>query len=317
MKNFLPLKTGILATLILGGCIATSMPYMRGETAQRIAAPAWMIKRDIPADPYLLRAYERIHDRGGIANVYIEGDGPSVDPLKDPTPTNPVALHLASKDNAKNLVYIARPCQFNGRIEYPHDCNHSEWQDARFSRDVIDSYEKALDDISARYRIKGFNLVGYSGGAAIAAIIAAERKDILSLRTVSGVLDHNMLQSLSGKPPLTESINPIEKASDLVRMPQYHFIGGQDNAVPPAILNSYLQAIPPSTCIQTLLVQEAEHEAGWVDKWPELLALPVTCSKDNADPDALYGDIDNDRPRPLSPTEDIRSFDNIPSLEKP
>jgi uncharacterized protein YqeY len=44
------------------------------------------------------------------------------------------------------------------------------------------------------------------------------------------------------------------------------------------ILQSYLQAVGPSNCVQYKLIQEADHESGWVDKWPELLAIQPACA---------------------------------------
>ena len=288
----LSIKAGILAVLALGGCIATTFPYMRTETAQRIAAPAWMIKRDIDAGAYVLRAYERIHERGGVANLYIEGDGSAFTSprawVNNPTPRNPVALHLASKDAADNLIYIARPCQYTVINAKDRVCAQGAWKNKRFSPDVLTAFEAALDDIARRYDIRGFHLIGYSGGGAIAALLAAQRKDILSFRTVAGILDHETQTALLDVPPLDGSLNPVSEAGKLAKMPQYHFAGGQDRYVPPAILHSYLQAMPPSRCVRTMLVQEAGHDNGWVDKWPELLKLPVTC--DNNDAFADFGE---------------------------
>lgn len=285
----LSIKAGFIATaaiLTLGGCIGTTYPYMRTETAQRIASPAWMIKRDISANAFLLRAYERIHDRGGAANIYIEGEGSSV--LNDATPTNPLALHLASKDKADNIIYIARPCQYTGMSSPAKQCDAKYWHEASFSPEVIDAYNTALDDISKRYDIREFNLIGFSGGAAIATIIAADRKDVRSLRTVAGILDHKTYTHMAQKPAMSDSINPAMKATSLTKMPQYHFIGGRDSVVPPAVLHSYLQSMPPSNCIQTMLIQEAKHDAGWVDKWPELLELPTSCFTNGSSmPDTL------------------------------
>lgn len=277
----LSIKAGLLAALALSGCIATTLPYMRTETAQRIAAPAWMIKRDISAAPYLLRSYERIHNRGGNANLYIAGDGSVSTSTEEwavnPTPKNPVALHLASKDRADNVIYIARPCQYTSMLSKGEICNDSVWKDERFSSTVIKSFGKALDDIADRYDISGFNLIGYSGGAAIATLLAAERNDIISIRTVAGILDHEAHSTVTNTPALDGSLNPVREAGALTQTPQYHFIGGQDNYVPPTVLHSYLQAMPPTNCVQTMIVQEAGYEAGWVDKWPDLLELPVTC----------------------------------------
>ena len=271
----LSIKAGFLAILALGGCIGTTYPYMRTETAQRIAAPTWMIKRDISAAPFILRAYERIHERGGIANIYIEGENSEISLTS--TPFNPVALHLASKDKSENVIYIARPCQYTGMLSVTDKCNSSYSNEASFSEDVIEAYNTALDDIANRYNIKTFNVIGYSGGGALATLLAAKRSDIVSLRTVAGILDHNAYTTLHGSPAMTKSINPLIEAASLTKMPQYHFIGGRDNIVPPTIIHSFMQSMPPTNCIQTMLVQEAKHSTGWVDKWPELLELPVSC----------------------------------------
>lgn len=319
MNSYIKLKFTVLATLILCGCIVTSLPTLRTETAQRIAAPAWMIKRDIPAEPYLLRAFERIHERGGVANLYIEGDGiggkHSVAQSADFTPVNPVALHMASKDNAKNLIYLARPCQYNGTIEYPHTCKNSEWQEDRFSQDVIESYNIALNEISRRYGITGFNLIGYSGGAAIATMVASTRHDILSIRTVAGILDNESYAQTASEFPISKTQTAAQYAGELTKIPQYHFVGGQDKTVSPSGLSVYLSASPPTNCIQTLLVQEAEHEAGWVDKWPELLEKPVNCSLGTA---SLLDTFDAPETQAFAQPEDaIKSYDGVSLPIKP
>ena len=206
----LSIKFGIVATLAilaLGGCIGTTYPYIRTETAQRIAAPAWMIKRDITANPFLLRAYERIHDRGGIAHIYIEGENSGA--ISDATPLNPVALHLASKDKADNVIYIARPCQYTGMVSPAEKCDSRYWEKSRFSQSVIDSYNKALDDIAMRYDIRAFDLIGYGGGGSIATLLAAGRSDVTSLRTVSGILDHEAYTQATQEEPLSDSLNPV------------------------------------------------------------------------------------------------------------
>lgn len=307
-KSLFSLKTILLASLVLGGCITTTLPIMRVETAQRIAAPAWMIKRDIPASPYLLRAYERMHERHAAANVYIEGDGSLWTSPKewdfDPTPKNPVALHLASKDKAENVVYLGRPCQFNDTLlDGKTPCGGDVWGKGRYGKDVIESYNTALNEIARRYDIEGFHLIGYSGGGAVASLLAAERKDVLSLRTVSGVLDHKAQSNLLQSPPLGASLNPVNETATLQDIPQYHFIGGQDLYVPPVVFHSYMQAMPSSHCVNSMLVQEAGHEDGWVNKWPELLELPVTCGKGK-----MPADFDMDAAPVIEP---------IPYHEKP
>lgn len=251
--------------------------YVREETADRLGHAVWMYEREIPAGLFSLTAYERIHERGEVATVYIEGDGELTDNFhmdsKNPTPKNPVALHLATKDKSENLVWIARPCQYNGISA----CDEAYWGNERFSPEVLSAYTIALDEIKKRYDIKAFHLVGFDGGGAIASILAAQRPDVLSLRTVAANLDTNVYAKEHQMPPLTGSLNPIDFAQNLKNIPQTHFIGGQDTVVPPSILHSYLQAVGPSNCVNHKFIQEAEHTKGWVEKWPELLLEMPAC----------------------------------------
>jgi hypothetical protein len=285
--SFFPKKAALILSLALAGCAIADMPRQREETAQRLASPAWMIERDIPAGPFALRAYERIHEMGDVAHIYIEGDSQGIG--YNATPKNPVALHLASKDKAENVIWLARPCQYAELKKDDADCPPQLVQDRRYSEEVIQAYNEALSEIAKRYKIRGFHLVGYDGGATIAMLLAPMRPDVLSVRTVAGILDHKAYTDIHAKPPLSGSLNPAEKAADLNALPQYHFIGGQDEVVPPAILHSYMQASPPSACVQSMLIQEAGHDDGWVDKWPELLEKPVNCYSKSPDDFTGYG----------------------------
>lgn len=266
-------------TLTIGAC---TIPPVKEEIAKRIAAPAWMVGRELPAKPFSLTVYERMHERLAPADIYIEGDGVAwVTKTKqsaNPTPENPVALHLASRDKSENVAYIARPCQFSGMLDPEESCDAAYWGDKRFAPEVIESYQIALDEIKARYDITKFNLIGFSGGAAVAAILAAERDDVASLRTVAGNLDHRALSAHHNVSYMDESLNPPDYADKLRNVPQYHFIGGQDQTVPPGVLHSYLQAIGSSSCVGYEFVQESAHEEGWVNKWPDLLKnYPPVC----------------------------------------
>lgn len=279
------LGLSVLASLGLSACFTA--PYLREDAAKRISAPAWMIDRKIEANGYALTAYERMHERYADANLYIEGDGITWMNGKrvslNPTPVNPVALHMAAHDRAKNVAYLARPCQYvNIGKYYTMDepdrlCNQEAWTDSRFSREVLDAMNVAIDEIKKRYDIQNFNLIGYDGGGAIAALLAAERKDVISLRTVAANLDTEAYAKIHGIVPFGKSLNPSDVAPQLTRMPQHHYIGGQDKITPPTILHSYLQALGNTNCADYTFIQEAEHEAGWVEKWPDLLGKLPSC----------------------------------------
>ena len=83
-----------LMALSLTGC--STFMESREITANRIAYPAFMLERQIPAGKFNLMAWERVNKKGQPAHIYIEGDGLSwistSEPSLDPTPINPVAL---------------------------------------------------------------------------------------------------------------------------------------------------------------------------------------------------------------------------------
>jgi len=267
------------ASLGLGACYLDAAD-MRLETAKRIAMPSFLLHREIKAEPFLLTAHERIHERGRAATVYIEGDGVAwvgkKRPSLDPTPRNPVALHLASRDNGPNVIYLARPCQFS-QLTTEEACDMKYWTSDRFSPEVIQSMNAALDNIKRKYDIPAFNLVGFSGGGAVAALLTAQRGDVASLRTVAGNLDHVTLNALHGVSQMPNSLNPVDIAPQTATVPQHHFIGEWDEVVTPADYDSFRAAAGPSTCMRSSMVKEATHEKGWVDIWPELLKAPLDC----------------------------------------
>lgn len=272
----------LAAGLGLGACYFDTTE-LRLETAKRIATPSFMLHRNIPAGQFMFTTYERVHQKGKPATVYIEGDGVAwvskKRPSLDPTPRNPVALHLASRDMSPNVIYLARPCQFSGMTAEEAPCDTKHWTGERFSPEVIASMNAALENIKKKYDIPAFNLVGFSGGGAVAALLAAEREDVASLRTVAGNLDHEALNRMHGVSPMPRSLNAADVASQIAHIPQHHFIGEWDEVITPAVYDSFRAAAGPSTCMRSSMVREVDHETGWVNIWPTLLKAPLDCNK--------------------------------------
>ncbi len=278
-----------LALLSLGAC--STFMESRETVAKRIAYPAFMLERQIPAGDFNLMAWERVRKKGSSANIYIEGDGLSwISPSQrslDPTPKNPVALNLAAMDKSPNVIYLARPCQYSGNEiwrdalpKYNGEgfCPSKYWTDSRYAPEVIKSMSIALDEIKRRHQISEFHLIGFSGGAIVAALLAADRPDVKSFRSVAGNMDTDAFTSVHEVSPLTGSLNPVDRAAELRFIPQHHYVGGEDEVIPPAIFSSYEQAVSPSQCLAVSFVPDVGHEYGWVDKWPELLKRPLGCS---------------------------------------
>jgi hypothetical protein len=208
------------------------------------------------------------------ANIYIEGDGSAwlsrAQQSLNPTPENPVALKLAAEDKSQNVIYLARPCQY---VNIDKNCSSDYWGNKRMAPEVIEAYMQILDN----YDFKKINLIGFSGGAGIAAIIAAKRNDVITLRTVSGNIDIAAFSKLHNVSDMEGSINPESFARSLSTIPQIHFIGKEDKIITPGLFRNYI-AETGDRCTK-LEVINAGHGNGWEQLWSELLKQEPKCSE--------------------------------------
>lgn len=205
--------------------------------------------------------------------IYIEGDGYAWKTASlasdNPTPINPVALHLAIQDPHSAIAYLARPCQF---VPLPsRNCFEPAWTSARFSLTVVDAMNEAVNALKNDYQAKDISLVGYSGGGAIAVLVAAKRSDVRSIVTVAGNLDTDTWVRFYGLEPLSGSLNPASVASQLQNLPQTHFIGGQDRVVPRDVVQSYLTKMGKSNNTKVIELPNEGHVCCWIKKWGALV----------------------------------------------
>ena len=196
-------------------------------------------RKDIKTKNFDIFSLQNISMSCDNINIYIEGDGLSwitrtrISP--DPTPINPLAFKLMNIDKNKCKVYLARPCQYIKSNE----CNNIYWTSHRFNEKVIESYLEIFDILKRENSNKTFNIIGYSGGGAVASIISAKRDDIDSLITIAGNLDHKKWTDYHNITPLSASLNPINFTDKLKYVKQYHLIGKNDRIVPEDIFLSY------------------------------------------------------------------------------
>jgi hypothetical protein len=280
----LGLTAVLCITLGIAGCDRSANELWYNEAGDRLSGPADMNRRQIEADPFLITVFEKVHQPGSVATLYFEGDGERAmtgvkEVAMNPTPKYPLALHLAAMDNAENVISVARPCQYSGPIEKIGSvCKKDYWRNGRYSIEILNSMNTVVDKLKSRYGFTAFNFVGYDGGAAIATLLAAKRKDVLTLRTVAGNLDPDVNNANHGLPPATGSLNPKDFAKDLAGIPQQHFIGEWDKDVAPNVYQSFRDAMGPSSCIRYTKVAEMDHTGGWANHWPSLLAQPLDCN---------------------------------------
>jgi len=257
----------------LGGCAGDLQ-----QRADAVAYTAGLKREQIPTPLFLLTAYVRITRVDQPLTIYIEGDGHAwrtrYQASANPTPKRALGLTLATADRSANVVYLARPCQFTAMDDNPH-CNAAYWTKKRFAPEVIAAMDAAITYYVSRTPGQRINLVGYSGGAAIAVLIAAQRQDIATLRTIAGNLDHEAINRVHKVSSMPESLNPINFTANVAHIPQIHFSGADDKIVPSAITRSFVSRT--GVCARFHGVDDLSHEGDWAAIWPQLLMLWPSC----------------------------------------
>jgi len=269
-----PVRVFVLLILIGGvtSCMQLPSNAQRTLTAEELARTHQWHRMTLDTGRFLLRAYgPEPAAEASTLTVYLEGDGLAwvtrSRPSTDPTPLQPIALRLALADPDPQAVYLARPCQYVMGLE----CRPEYWLEKRFSPETIEATGAALDELKVRYSAATLLLVGYSGGGAVAALLAAERDDVKALVTVAGNLDHEFWTGYHQISPLNGSLNPADRASGLARMPQWHFVGGSDAVIPPEVLSAYTRQLPGSAPVVRVLKPDYDHQCCWVESWPTLI----------------------------------------------
>ncbi len=206
--------------------------------------------------------------RSETLTIYIEGDGFAWrnrrTPSHNPTPRHPIALDLAMSDKRDdtNIVYLARPCQYID-LETQSMCSAKYWTSHRFSEEVIVSSNAAIDHLVTKYGAKHIYLIGYSGGGAVATLIAARRDDVAQLITIAGNLDTDAWTQHHEISPLYGSLNPANHWHDLVDISQTHYIGEADKIMPAAIAQSYSSKFPAQKKPQLVVLKDTNHKCCW------------------------------------------------------
>ena len=260
------------SAVLLGACASTPSPEARQALADELVLAQGWHAVALGAGPFELLAYvPRSIKRAPALTLYLEGDGYAwqnrATPSPDPTPLQPVALRLALAQPAGNAAYLARPCQYVNKPSKP--CAPRYWTGARFAPEVIAATNEAIDDLKARFGASQLTLVGYSGGAAVAALVAAQRHDVQQLVSVAGNIDHAAWTTLHRLSPLSESLNPLQARATLGAISQWHFAGRLDRVIPPRLIKSWVQGLPNA---QLVVIDGYDHSCCWAENWPQLWA---------------------------------------------
>ncbi|MCX7897829.1 MAG: alpha/beta hydrolase [Rhodocyclaceae bacterium] len=226
----------LLAAFLLAGCACGVPVADRQGLAQRLAE-AGMSHRRILSAGFPVHAWLRGHE-GRTLTVVIEGDGAAWFspqwPPADPTPDYSLALALA-REIPGAVAYLGRPCQF----EMNAACRIEHWTRRRFSPELVEALDRALDALKQESGADRLRLVGHSGGGVMAVLLAARRHDVSAVLTLMSPLalslwtQSQMLTPLSGLDPLAEA--PLSQTA-------IHVAGGRDPIVPAASVRAYVAA---------------------------------------------------------------------------
>ncbi len=260
----------------LSACTGISSSVSQVSRAAERAQKAGLKMAQIRTDTFTLFSLSRLNNpQQTEVTLYLEGDGfawiSKTQPSRDPTPRNPVVIDLVVMDDGPNAVYLARPCQF--QTSAPGDnCSTRDWTSHRYSQAIVDATDQAIDTILQGIPGARIHLVGYSGGGAVAMLIAAKRQEtgrnnIASIRTLAGNLDPTALMAAAGVSPLTGSLDPMTIAASIADIPQIHYSGKEDKVIPRWVAQSYATASANPRCIQVKVIDELTHARRWQGFW--------------------------------------------------
>ena len=275
-KRLKPSLTLWLATLLTTACVSAPSSPQRQASANQLAANHQWQATQITTAKFDLMSFQAIHHtKQKILTIYIEGDGfawlTKRKISSDPTPINPVGLKLALNHPRGNSVYLARPCQYTGGVR-ARNCNKHHWTDARFSEQVIASSNEALNSLKDEFKAEQLQLVGFSGGGTVAALLAARRDDVIKLITVAGNLDHQAWTTHHNISPLTGSLNPINYRQPLSKLKQTHFVGADDKVMPAFIARDFVAGLANNANAEVIVAPNQSHSCCWESIWAEMMS---------------------------------------------
>jgi len=258
----------------LSGCANRPSPTQRLLNAGKSANQQNWQQITIKSEPFdLVSFFPKNITKQALLTVYFEGDGLAwlnrTTPSLDPTPTQPIGLFLALNHNASNVAYLARPCQFTGGSD-AKGCELAYWTNKRFSEEVIAATDVAVDKLKRRFGAKTLQFVGYSGGGATAALLAARRKDVARLVTIAGNLDHVTWTEQHHVSPLTGSLNPADYWQQLKDIPQVHLVGQYDDIVSLEVTDAYRSRFISGMKPTIISIPKFDHHCCWVEQWVEI-----------------------------------------------
>ncbi len=254
-----------LATaLVIGALTGCATPSQRFD--QR-ASELGFSRHTVAGSEFEHAVYTAPQGPAPLLHVYLEGDASPrmahrYSPA-DPTPHRPLMLELMALDPAPSVL-LGRPCQHG----LDPDCDPDLWTVGRYGERVVASLTAALQREREQSRASGVVLVGYSGGGALALLIAERVPETRAVVTLAGNLDLARWSEHHAYIPLSRSLDPATRPPLQGGIVQIHLLAGHDERVPPALTKASIARQPGAT---TRTYPEFDHSCCWETIWPAVL----------------------------------------------
>lgn len=248
--------------------LACSTPAERAERSAEQLGFQGSVVRGLHFD-------HRVYTRPGLGraerlHVYLGGDGSplrafrNTPPTKspDPTPEDPLALRLMALDPAPGF-FLGRPC-YHGLGA----CELLSWTLGRYGEPVVSSLVAAARRVARSHGASELLLIGYSGGGALAMLMAERMPEVTALVTVAGNLDPDAWTAHHGFTPLAESMNPAQRPPLRTDLAQLHLTAGRDERVPAALTRGAIERQPGARHEE---FPDFDHDCCWEQIWPGVL----------------------------------------------
>lgn len=260
--------------LLVGALLAASVGCSTTGPSNLVAAAERLNLREslVQGAPFRHRVYSNPAASDTTANtlhIYIDGDGtPWIRPGRpaaDPTPRNPLVLRMMSSDPSP-AVYLGRPC-YAATMDQD-SCSVWDWTHGRYAERVVESMTEAVMQITAKRTFDRLVLIGFSGGGTLAMLLAERIAGVTDVVTLAGNLDVEAWTRQHGYSALSGSLDPARRPPLRPDIRQWHWIGAEDQRVPPALL---LGAIEPGPNVRVTVLPGLNHTCCWEEAWPHLL----------------------------------------------
>lgn len=251
----------VVVLLWVSGCASTS------RINDRFADDHGWEQHAIKGTVFTHRVYFSPGDGAGVLHVYIDGDGrpwlrPTVINLRPEVP-RPLMLQAMALDEHPAL-YLTRPCYHQ---QFDADkCDPWYWTYGRYAPEVVESLAAVVQRWVDSHGHATVRVYGHSGGGSIAMLMARHLADVDGIVTVAANLDTAAWTRFHGYTALVGSLNPVVSALPL-GVAQFHYLGGEDNNVPPGIF----PAIESRSNIAVRIVPAQGHRCCWLADWPTIL----------------------------------------------